>query len=496
MSVLYCSKCDINFDGNFCPNCGERLCNSSIYIFPPLSLLKHGKKNYGESDEDLRKTAMMLQRTLQNYHVYVTVTNVSCGPSVTRYELQPEQGVRISSVVNLANEIQLNLAAPTIRIEAPIPGKAAIGIEVPSKENAIVMLRDLLEAEVFQNYESNVAFAIGRNITGRIAIYDMKNLSPLLITGVSKSGKSTCINSLIMSILYKSDPKDVKLIMIDPKVVELSVYNGIPHLMIPVVSDPKKAAGALNWAVSEMMKRCDLFAQFNASNLKGFNEKVDNMKGNGDKKIEKLPQIMIVIDGLADLMMFQPNEIESAIYQLSRLGSAVGIYLVISTNDISLDVVTKLIYQSISSRISFKTTTKTNCKTRINIQEEKKLLNNGDMLFYPFVDHEPVRIQGTFVSDEEIQLVSRFLEMHSDINPCFQNFQEEDRDAYFIDAGKFIIEKGTASIGMLQRVFKIGFNRAARIMDQLAEAGVVGEEKGIKPRKILMTLEEFENYFE
>lgn len=205
---------------------------------------------------------------------------------------------------------------------------------------------------------------------------------------------------------------------------------------------------------------------------------------------------MIIIDGLADLMMFQPNEIESAIYQLSRLGSAVGIYLVISTNDISLDVVTKLIYQSISSRISFKTTTKTNCKTRINIQEEKKLLNNGDMLFYPFVDHEPVRIQGTFVSDEEIQLVSRFLEMHSDINPCFPNFQEEDRDAYFIDAGKFIIEKGTASIGMLQRVFKIGFNRAARIMDQLAEAGVVGEEKGIKPRKILMTLEEFENYFE
>lgn len=492
---MYCKKCNVSFDGNFCPNCGERLCNSSIYIFPPLSLLKHGKKNYGESDEDLRKTAMMLQRTLQNYHVYVTVTNVCCGPSVTRYELQLEQGVRISSVVNLIDEIKTSLVVPTIRIEAPIPGKATIGIEVPNKKNSTVAIRDLFETEEFQNHYSKVSFAIGRDITGRAIISDLNVLSPLLITGISKSGKSACIHALITSILYKSSPKDVKLIMIDPKVSELSVYNGIPHLIIPVVTDLKKSVGALNWAVSEIRKRYDLFVKYNVRDLKSFNSKVQSITDEEECKLLKLPQIVIIIDGFADFMMFMPKEMEKLIYQLSRLGNRAGIYLVMSTNDISSGVVTRLIYQSISSKISFKTTLKTNCKTIINIQEERDLLNRGDMLFYPFVDHNPMRIQGAFISDEEIQSIVQFLETQNGLSAHTPRNHLKDMDDYFICAGKFIIEKNKASIGVLQRVFKIGFNRAARIMDQLEEFGVVEKESGTKPRKILMTLEEFENSF-
>lgn len=486
------------------------------YVFPPLSLLKHGKKSGGDSDAHLRQTAMKLQQTLQNFNVNVTVTNVSCGPSVTRYELQPEQGVKVSKIVGLADDIKLNLAAADIRIEAPIPGKAAVGIEVPNKENTAVMLRDLLETDEFQNHESKIAFAAGRDIAGKVVVADIMKMPHVLIAGATGSGKSVCINTLIMSILYKADPKDVKLIMIDPKVVELSVYNGIPHLMIPVVTDPKKAAGALNWAVAEMMKRYDLFAQYNVRDLKGYNAKVETVEAIEEEgKPEKLPQIVIIVDELADLMMVAPGEVEESICRLAQLARAAGIHLVLATQRPSVNVITGLIKANMPSRIAFSVSSGVDSRTIIDMNGAEKLLGKGDMLFYPAGYQKPARVQGAFVSDKEVQAVVDFLVKNSEsvqyneeitnhVNSAsvaaggtvFGNSGADDRDAYFVDAGKFIIEKDKASIGMLQRVFKIGFNRAARIMDQLAEAGVVGEEEGTKPRKVLMSMEQFEQYIE
>lgn len=486
------------------------------YVFPPLSLLKHGKKSGGDSDAHLRQTAMKLQQTLQNFNVNVTVTNVSCGPSVTRYELQPEQGVKVSKIVGLADDIKLNLAAADIRIEAPIPGKAAVGIEVPNKENTAVMLRDLLETDEFQNHESKIAFAAGRDIAGKVVVADIMKMPHVLIAGATGSGKSVCINTLIMSILYKAEPKDVKLIMIDPKVVELSVYNGIPHLMIPVVTDPKKAAGALNWAVAEMMKRYDLFAQYNVRDLKGYNAKVETVEAIEEEgKPEKLPQIVIIVDELADLMMVAPGEVEESICRLAQLARAAGIHLVLATQRPSVNVITGLIKANMPSRIAFSVSSGVDSRTIIDMNGAEKLLGKGDMLFYPAGYQKPARVQGAFVSDKEVQAVVDFLVKNSEsvqyneeitnhVNSASVaaggtvsgNSGADDRDAYFVDAGKFIIEKDKASIGMLQRVFKIGFNRAARIMDQLAEAGVVGEEEGTKPRKVLMSMEQFEQYIE
>lgn len=486
------------------------------YVFPPLSLLKHGKKSGGDSGAHLRQTAMKLQQTLQNFNVNVTVTNVSCGPSVTRYELQPEQGVKVSKIVGLADDIKLNLAAADIRIEAPIPGKAAVGIEVPNKENTAVMLRDLLETDEFQNHESKIAFAAGRDIAGKVVVADIMKMPHVLIAGATGSGKSVCINTLIMSILYKADPKDVKLIMIDPKVVELSVYNGIPHLMIPVVTDPKKAAGALNWAVAEMMKRYDLFAQYNVRDLKGYNAKVETVEAIEEEgKPEKLPQIVIIVDELADLMMVAPGEVEESICRLAQLARAAGIHLVLATQRPSVNVITGLIKANMPSRIAFSVSSGVDSRTIIDMNGAEKLLGKGDMLFYPAGYQKPARVQGAFVSDKEVQAVVDFLVKNSEsvqyneeitnhVNSASVaaggtvsgNSGADDRDAYFVDAGKFIIEKDKASIGMLQRVFKIGFNRAARIMDQLAEAGVVGEEEGTKPRKVLMSMEQFEQYIE
>ena len=486
------------------------------YVFPPLSLLKHGKKSGGDSDTHLRQTAMKLQQTLQNFNVNVTVTNVSCGPSVTRYELQPEQGVKVSKIVGLADDIKLNLAAADIRIEAPIPGKAAVGIEVPNKENTAVMLRDLLETDEFQKHESKIAFAAGRDIAGKVVVADIMKIPHVLIAGATGSGKSVCINTLIMSILYKADPKDVKLIMIDPKVVELSVYNGIPHLMIPVVTDPKKAAGALNWAVAEMMKRYDLFAQYNVRDLKGYNAKVETIEAIEEEgKPEKLPQIVIIVDELADLMMVAPGEVEESICRLAQLARAAGIHLVLATQRPSVNVITGLIKANMPSRIAFSVSSGVDSRTIIDMNGAEKLLGKGDMLFYPAGYQKPARVQGAFVSDKEVQAVVDFLVKNSEsvqyneeitnhVNStsvaaggaASGNSGADDRDAYFVDAGKFIIEKDKASIGMLQRVFKIGFNRAARIMDQLAEAGVVGEEEGTKPRKVLMSMEQFEQYIE
>ena len=483
------------------------------YHYPPLKLLKRGDgKSQGDSDEHLRKTAKKLQDTLHNFGVNVTVTNVSCGPTVTRYELQPEMGVKVSKIVNLADDIKLNLATPDIRIEAPIPGKAAVGIEVPNKENHAVMLRELLQSQDFQTAKSKLAFAVGKDIAGKPVVTDIAKMPHLLIAGATGSGKSVCINTLIVSILYKAKPEEVKLIMIDPKVVELSVYNGIPHLLIPVVTDPKKAAGALNWAVTEMMGRYNTFAEFGVRNLQEYNRKVDDMRiPEGEERPERMPQIVIVVDELADLMMVAPGEVEDAICRLAQLARAAGIHLIIATQRPSVNVITGLIKANMPSRIAFSVSSGVDSRTILDMNGAEKLLGKGDMLFYPQGYQKPARLQGAFVSDEEVSAIVDFL---ADKNPGTQyNAQIEqqvntvslsaggassgdDRDVYFVDAGKFIIEKEKASIGMLQRMFKIGFNRAARIMDQLCDAGVVGPEEGTKPRKVLMSQEQFENYLE
>ena len=482
------------------------------YIVPPLNLLKKGAKNSGGfSEKEYKETAIKLQQTLQNFGVGVTVTNISCCPSVTRYELHPEQGVKVSKIVALSDDIKLNLAAADIRIEAPIPGKAAVGIEVPNKENNVVLLRELLESEDFKRHGSHMAFAVGKDIGGQVVVTDIAKMPHLLIAGATGSGKSVCINTLIMSVIYKAKPDEVKLIMIDPKVVELSVYNGIPHLLIPVVTDPKKASGALNWAVAEMTDRYNKFAKYNVRDLKGYNAKIESIKDiDDDNKPEKLPQIIIIVDELADLMMVAPGEVEDSICRLAQLARAAGIHLVIATQRPSVNVITGLIKANIPSRIAFSVSSGVDSRTIIDMNGAEKLLGKGDMLFYPSGYQKPQRVQGAFVSDQEVSRVVEFLTeqgMTADYNPEVESkistasFAEgpsggSDRDAYFVQAGRFIIEKEKASIGMLQRMFKIGFNRAARIMDQLCDAGVVGPEEGTKPRKVLMSMEEFENYLD
>lgn len=482
------------------------------YHYPPLKLLKRGNgKGKGDSDAHLRQTAQKLQDTLHNFGVNVTVTNASCGPTVTRYELQPEMGVKVSRIVGLADDIKLNLATPDIRIEAPIPGKAAVGIEVPNKENQAVMLREILQSQEFQGAKSKLSFAVGKDIAGKPVVTDIAKMPHLLIAGATGSGKSVCINTLIVSILYKAKPEEVKLIMIDPKVVELSVYNGIPHLLIPVVTDPKKAAGALNWAVTEMMNRYNTFAEFNVRNLQEYNKKVDGMRiPEGETPPERMPQIIIIVDELADLMMVAPGEVEDAICRLAQLARAAGIHLIIATQRPSVNVITGLIKANMPSRIAFSVSSGVDSRTILDMNGAEKLLGKGDMLFYPQGYQKPARLQGAFVSDEEVSSIVDFL---ADKNPAAQYNPQieqqvntaslsgggsgaEERDVYFEEAGKFIIDKEKASIGMLQRMFKIGFNRAARIMDQLCDAGVVGPEEGTKPRKVLMSMEEFQNFIE
>lgn len=480
------------------------------YVAPPLELLKKGPgAASGQSEKEFKETAIKLQQTLRNFGVGVTVTNISCGPTVTRYELHPEQGVKVSKIQSLADDIKLNLAATDIRIEAPIPGKAAVGIEVPNKVNSIVYLRELLESPEIRQHPSSLAFAVGKDIGGQPVVADLAKMPHLLIAGQTGSGKSVGINTMIMSLIYRSSPEDVKLIMIDPKVVELSVYNGIPHLLIPVVTDPKKAAGALNWAVAEMMDRYQKFAQSNVRDLKGYNARVKSLMEAGDVPADqipaKLPQLVIIIDELADLMMVAPGEVEDSICRLAQLARAAGIHLVIATQRPSVNVITGLIKANVPSRIAFAVSSGVDSRTIIDMNGAEKLLGKGDMLFYPAGFPKPQRVQGAFVSDEEVGRVVDFLTeqgMVAEYNPEVESRvsspsadtggAQSDRDEYFVQAGKFIIEKEKASIGMLQRMFKIGFNRAARIMDQLADAGVVGEEEGTKPRKVLMTIEEFE----
>ncbi len=485
------------------------------YVIPPMDLLTRSKDSAGgQSEKEYKETAIKLQQTLRNFGVGVTVTNISCGPTVTRYELHPEQGVKVSRIQSLADDIKLNLAATDIRIEAPIPGKAAVGIEVPNKVNSIVYLRELLESDAFKKHASHLAFAVGKDIGGQVIVADLAKMPHLLIAGQTGSGKSVGINTMIMSLLYRASPEDVKLIMIDPKVVELSIYNGIPHLLIPVVTDPKKAAGALNWAVAEMMERYNKFAQTNVRDLKGYNARVKTLEESGDIPKEeipaKLPQLVIIIDELADLMMVASGEVEDAICRLAQLARAAGIHLVIATQRPSVNVITGVIKANVPSRIAFSVASGVDSRTILDMVGAEKLLGNGDMLFYPSGYPKPIRVQGAFVSDTEVSRVTEFIKEQNEETSYDQSIEAKmaqpmaggataggsDRDALFVEAGRFIIEKDKASIGMLQRMFKVGFNRAARIMDQLAEAGVVGEEEGTKPRKILMSMEEFEELLE
>ena len=488
------------------------------YVVPPADLLTKAANKAGDSRQHLQETAMKLQQTLKNFGVNVTITNISCGPAVTRYELQPEMGVKVSKIVNLADDIKLNLAAADIRIEAPIPGKAAIGIEVPNKENVMVSFRELVESEEFKKHPSKISFGVGKDIGGKVTVADIAKMPHLLIAGATGSGKSVCINTIIMSILYKANPKEVKLIMIDPKVVELSVYNGIPHLMIPVVTDPKKAAGALHWAVDEMTDRYQKFANASVRDLKGYNAKIESLPTiEGDPKPEKLPQIVIIVDELADLMMVSPGEVEESICRLAQLARACGIHLIIATQRPSVNVITGLIKANMPSRIAFAVTSGVDSRTILDMNGAEKLLGKGDMLFSPQGIPKPVRVQGAFVSDEEVSAVVGFIKEQNgqvtysaEMEEKLSNMESanttvaidssadagDGRDVYFADAARLLMEKEKGSIGMLQRYFKIGFNRAARIMDQLEEAGIVGPEEGTKPRRVLMSPEQFEQYEE
>ena len=487
------------------------------YQFPPISLLKKGPTSDNvSSNKALTDLARRLEQTLLSFGVKVTVNNVTCGPSVTRFELLPEVGTKVSKITSLEDDIKMNLAAATIRIEAPIPGKAAIGIEIPNEKTKPVLLRDLIESYELKNHPSKIAFAAGKNISGKVIVGDIGKFPHMLVAGTTGSGKSVYTNSIIMSILYRATPEEVRLIVIDPKVVEFQVYDGIPHLLIPVVTDPKKAAGALNWAVGEMNSRYNLFAEQRVRDLKDYNEKILNMKvPEGEEAPKPLPQIVIIIDELADLMMVAKNEVETSIVRIAQLARAAGIHMIIATQRPSVDVVTGLIKANMPSRTSLRVSTGTDSRVVIDQVGAEKLLGNGDMLFYPAGFKYPERVQGAYVSTEEIEKTVEFLKEKNQKVEYDQAIEEsmnaaanagaadntamgvsDDLDSYFIDAGKYIIDKNKASIGNLQRVFKIGFNRAARIMDQLCDAGVVGEEQGTKPREVLMSLEEFEQYIE
>ena len=477
------------------------------YVFPPLSLLKRSHSQEEEKRSEIEKNAQTLKETLKSFGITVSISNVSVGPSVTRYELQPEQGVKLAKIVSLSNDIKMRLAAADIRIEAPIPGKSAVGIEVPNKNSQVVYLGDILSSPAFQENKMKLAFGVGKDIGGKVVVTDIAKMPHLLVAGATGAGKSVSINTLIMSILYRYSPEEVRMIMVDPKVVELQVYNGIPHLLIPVVTDPKKAAAALNWAVAEMTSRYKKFAAYGVRDLSGYNEKI---RGLSEEEREKeglsiLPQILIIIDELADLMMVSASEVEDAIVRLTQLARACGMHLIIATQRPSVNVITGLIKANVPSRIAFSVSSGVDSRTIIDMNGAEKLLGKGDMLFFPQNLPKPIRVQGAFVSDEEVAKVTEFIKSqgeaeynHSISKSLEKEATEEvggsqsDRDELFAEAGSLVIETDKASIGFLQRKFRIGFNRAARIMDQLAAEHVVGEEEGTKARKVLMNMEEFE----
>ena len=471
------------------------------YVFPPMDLLSRNQAiQSSESKSEMLHNAKKLETTLKSFGVDAKVIQINKGPTVTRYELSPSQGVKVSKIVNLADDIALNLAASGIRIEAPIPGKAAVGIEVPNKESQSVSLRSVLESEIFQDFPSKLAFALGEDITGQPVVTDIAKMPHLLIAGATGSGKSVCINTLITSILYKSTPEEVKLLLVDPKVVELSIYNGIPHLLIPVVTEPKKASAALNWAVREMLERYKDFAENGVRDIKGYNA-MKKERGESDF----MPQIVIIIDELADLMMAAPGEVEDAICRLAQMARAAGMHLIIATQRPSVDVITGVIKANIPSRLAFAVSSGIDSRTILDMTGAEKLLGKGDMLFYPQGMSKPVRIQGAFLSDKEVENIVNFIKKQSltdydkeiidkiTTDALQSGTESEETDAFFDKAVDLVIQKQKASTSMLQRQFRIGYNRAARLMESLESQGIVGPEEGSKPRKVLLTKEEWED---
>ena len=473
------------------------------YEFPPIEMLSEGSKQALKGGKKaVADTAAKLQKTLYSFGVSAKVENVSIGPAITRYELKPAEGVRVSRIANLADDIALNLAAETIRIEAPIPGKHAVGIEVPNAENEVVHLRDIIDTPEFEEHKSKLAFALGKDVGGKEIITDIAKMPHVMIAGATGSGKSVCINTLIASIIYKAKPSEVKLVMVDPKVVELSVYNGIPHLLIPVVTDPRKAAGALAWAVQEMENRYATFASKGVRDLKGYNEAVDKKDGIG-----KLPHIVIIIDELADLMMVAKKDVEDAICRLAQKARAAGMHLVIATQRPSVDVITGLIKANIPSRIAFAVSSQVDSRTILDMVGAEKLLGKGDMLFYPAGAPKPTRIQGAFISDGEVEKIVNFLKANGeakyneDIIESIENANKTDKeiaeqaedddetDPFLMDAIDVVVETGQASTSFIQRKFKVGYARAGRIIDQMEERGIISGYQGSKPREVLVTKE-------
>ena len=476
------------------------------YEYPPIELLsKPDKKKLKGGAKALTDTATKLQKTLYSFGVSAKVENVSVGPAITRYELKPAEGVRVSKIANLADDIALNLAAETIRIEAPIPGKQAVGIEVPNKEKEAVHLREVLESEEFQNNKSKLTVALGKDVAGNIQLADIAKMPHVLIAGSTGSGKSVCINTIISSIIYNAKPSEVKMVMVDPKVVELSVYNGIPHLLIPVVTDPKKAAGALAWAVQEMDNRYNLFAAKGVRDIKGYNKAIEKEEGQGT-----LPQIVIIVDELADLMMVAAKDVEEAICRLAQKARAAGMHLVIATQRPSVDVITGLIKANVPSRIAFAVSSQVDSRTILDSVGAEKLLGKGDMLFFPTGFPKPVRVQGAFVSDEEVEKIVGFVKKNGtanyseDILETIENSnktekdlaqeqaEDDETDPFLMDAIEAVIEQGTASTSFIQRRFKVGYARAGRIIDQMEERGIISGYQGSKPREVLMSKERWE----
>ena len=475
------------------------------YEYPPMELLgKPSKKALKGGAKALTNTATKLQKTLYSFGVSAKVENVSVGPAITRYELKPAEGVRVSKIANLADDIALNLAAETIRIEAPIPGKQAVGIEVPNQEREAVHLREVLDSEEFRNNKSKLTIALGKDVAGNIQLADISKMTHVLIAGSTGSGKSVCINTIITSIIYHAKPSEVKFVMVDPKVVELSVYNGIPHLLIPVVTDPRKAAGALAWAVQEMDDRYNKFASKGVRDLKGYNKAIEKEEGLG-----KLPQIVIIIDELADLMMVAKNDVEDAICRLAQKARAAGMHLVIATQRPSVDVITGLIKANVPSRIAFAVSSQVDSRTILDSIGAEKLLGKGDMLYFPSGAPKPSRVQGAFVTDEEVEKIVDFVKSNGtatyseDILESIENnnktdkeiaqeqAEDDDTDPFLMDAIQTVVETGQASTSFIQRRFKVGYARAGRIIDQMEERGVISGYQGSKPREVLMTLDEW-----
>ncbi|RVU54192.1 DNA translocase FtsK [Anaerosphaera multitolerans] len=473
------------------------------YVFPPVELLDSSISKSKVSNREILENGKIIEQTMENFGIDSKIVAINKGPVITCYELEPAPGVKLSKIVSLNDNLSMSLASPDIRIEAPIPGKSAVGIEVPNKNKESVSIRELIESKEFKNLKSNLPLALGKDVSGSIVISTIDKMPHLLIAGATGSGKSVCINTIITNIIYKSSPKDVKLMLIDPKVVELNVYNGIPHLLIPVVTNPQKAAFALNWAVGEMENRYKIFAENSVRDIGSYNRKMER----SNKLDKKMPQIVIIVDELADLMMVAAKDVEDYIARLAQMARAAGIHLILATQRPSVDVITGTIKANIPSRIAFSVSSAIDSRTILDFSGAEKLIGKGDMLFYPNFYSKPLRVQGAFISDEEVENVVNFVKANNIVeNHSSKNIEEkielkakeptEDRDPLFKDALEFVVNDEQASISFLQRKLKIGYSRAARIVDQMEEAGILGPHEGSKPRKLLLTKDEVSQFLE